>query len=124
MRKIFYMDESAINPGLWMIRIHVDLLPFSTTIGSLNVLPARLLNLHYADYLRFCRDILFADVRGKNKLYPVPYFKRDALLDQFIKLLNARAEFVLWEDEHSDYQEHLKALEDFKKIRNLRKSEN
>ena len=124
MRKIFYMDESAINPGLWMIRVHVDLLPFSTTIGSLNVLPARLLNLHYADYLRFCRDILFADVRGKNKLYPVPYFKRDALLDQFIKLLNARAEFVLWEDEHSDYQEHLKALEDFKKIRNLRKSEN
>lgn len=124
MRKVFYMDESAINPGLWMIRVHVDLLPFSTTIGSLNVLPARLLNLTYAQYLRFCRDILFADVRGKNKLYPVPYFKRDALLDQFIKLLNARTEFVLWEDDHPDYEEHLKALEDFKKMRNLRKSQN
>lgn len=115
MRKVFYMDESARNPGEYMIRVNVDLLPFTTTIGSLNVLPARLLNLTYAQYLRFCRDILGAKVRGKNCGYPVAYFKRDEILNQFVKLLNARTEFVIWEDEHPNYQEHVKALEDFKR---------
>lgn len=124
MRKVFYLDESAYNPGKYMIRVNVDLIPFTTTIGSLNLLAARLLNLSYAQYLRFCRDIVGAEIRGKNNLYPVAYFKRDALSDQLVKLLNARTEFVLWEDEHPNYHEHEKALKDFDSKRNLKKSEN
>ena len=124
MRKVFYMDESASNPGKYLIRVNVDLIPFETTIGSLAVLPARLLNLSYAQYLRFCRDIIGAEIHGKNCLYPIAYFKRDMVFEQFIKLLNARTEFVLWEDEHPNYHEHERALRDLDRKRNLKKAEN
>lgn len=121
MRKVFYLDESAHNPKKYMIRVNVDLIPFTTTIGSLNLLPARLLNLTYAQYLRFCRDIIGADIKGKNCLYPVAYFDRNLISEQLVKLLNARTEFVLWEDEHPDYHEHEKALKEFERKRNLKK---
>jgi len=120
--KAFYSDESSYNPGWYMIRLDVTKIPFETTIGSLNLLPARLLNLSYAQYLRFCRDILGAQIRGKNNYYPVAYFKRDEILEQFIKLLNARVQFILWEDKHPDYLEHKIALQEFDEKRNLKKS--
>ena len=72
MEKTFYLDESPHNPGYFLIRTNVGTIPFTTMVGSLNVLPARLLNLGYADYLRFCRDILGAELKGKNHLYPEP----------------------------------------------------
>ena len=118
----FYLDESAYNPGWYMVRIHVEQLPFTTTVGSLNVLPARLLNLHYADYLRFCRDIVHAEIHGKNKLYPVAYFKLGELSTQFVKLLNARAKYVLWENDNPNFNEHIEALKEFSKKRNLKNS--
>jgi len=124
MRKVFYLDESPHNPGKYMIRVNIDLIPFTTTIGSLNLLPARLLNLSYAQYLRFCRDIVGAEIHGKNCLYPVAYFYRDPLSDQLVKLLNARTELVLWEDEHPDYHEHERALRDFDRKRNLKNFQN
>lgn len=124
MRKVFYLDESLHNPGKYMIRVNVDLIPFTTTIGSLNVLAARLLNLSYAQYLRFCRDIVGAEIHGKNHYYPVAYFRRNDLSEQLVKLLNARTEFILWEDEHPNYQEHERALQDFDKKRNLKNPEN
>ena len=113
MKKVFYIDESAHNPGKYLIRVDITYIPFTTTVGSLAVLPARLMNLNYADYLRFCRDILGAEIIGKNCLYPIAYFQRNSLLEQFVKLLNARVEFVLWEDEHQEYGEHKLALEKF-----------
>ena len=122
MRKIFYLDESPHNPGKYLIRVNIDLIPFTTTIGSLNLLGARLMNLTYAQYLRFCRDIVGAEIQGKNCYYPVAYFKRNDLSEQLVKLLNARAQFVLWEDDHPNYHEHERALQDFDKKRNLKNS--
>ena len=124
MRKVFYLDESPHNPGKYLIRVNVDLIPFTTTVGSLNLLAARLLNLSYAQYLRFCRDIVGAEIHGKNCYYPVAYFQRNDLSEQLVKLLNARTEFILWEDEHPNYQEHERALQDFDKKRNLKNPEN
>lgn len=123
-RKIFYIDESASNPGYFLVRTDITKIPFETTIGSLAVLPSRLMNLDYADYLRFCRDILEADIRGKNNLYPIAYFKRNELLDSFVKLLNKRAEFVLWEIKNPNYKEHELALKEFEEKENLKKREN
>ena len=122
--KAFYLEESVYNPGWYLIRVDVTQLPFTTIVGSLNVLPARLMMLSYANYLRFCRDVLNADIRGKNLFYPVAYFKRSNELMIFIKLLNARAKFVLWEDEHPDFKEHEKALKELEEKRNLKKTEN
>ena len=38
-RKIFYIDESASNPGYFLVRTDITKIPFETTIGSLAVLP-------------------------------------------------------------------------------------
>lgn len=120
-RKIFYIDESAINPGAYLIRTNIVKIPFVTLQGSLAILPARLMNLSYDNYLRFCRDILGADVRGKGNYYPIAYFKRDELLDAFIKLLNKRAEFILWENKNPNFKEHEQALKEFEEKENLKK---
>lgn len=100
MKKYFYLNESPSNKGKYLIAVDSEDLPFeSGMIGSYNVLVARLLNLSYAQYLRFARDILGADLVGKNFTYIIPYYKRSNELDQFIILLNKRMELVLQERE-------------------------
>ena len=56
----FTLEESPYKPGKYTLRINFDKLPEMRTTGSFNLLPARLLNLSYAQYLRFCRDIVGA----------------------------------------------------------------
>lgn len=100
MKKYFYLSESPSNKGKYLITVDSEDLPFkSGMIGSYNVLVARLLNLSYAQYLRFARDILGAELVGKNFTYIIPYYKRSNELDQFIILLNKRMELVLQERE-------------------------
>lgn len=99
-KKYFSYRESPYHPGLYSITPNFELLPLKHSRGSYNILCARLMNLSYAQYLRMCRDILGAEIIGKNRLYPVAYFKRSNLLIQFIKLLNARAELAMYEREH------------------------
>ena len=104
--KCFMRDESSVYPGKWKIvpiheNFHLD-----STEGSFNVICARLFNLSYADYLRMCRDCFGAEIVGKNSRYPIAYFKRSNELDVLIENLNARANLVLWERNHPDYEEH------------------
>jgi hypothetical protein len=99
-KKYFTYEESPYHSGLYTITPNFDLLPLKYTTGSYNILCARLMSLSYPQYLRMCRDILGAEVIGKNSLYPVAYFKRDNSFIQFIKLLNARAELAMYEREH------------------------
>ena len=55
MKKYFYLEESANQPGKFLVKIDFDQLPPMTTTGSYNLLPAHLLGISYAEYLRFCR---------------------------------------------------------------------
>ena len=64
------------------------------------------MGLTYPQYLRMCRDCFGAEIIGKDSMYPVAYFKRSKELDALIDNLNARANMVLWEREHPDYEEH------------------
>ena len=112
--RAFYLDESPTHPGYYSIRTDINKIPFTCLKGSLNVLPARLMNLTYANYLRFCRDILHAEVYGKGSMYPVAYFKRNEISEQFINLLNKRAEFCIFEKEHPEILE----IEENKKKKN------
>ena len=100
MTRYFYLD--AVPSGNdFMLRVDVDSFPFPNGIsGSYNVLPARLMGLSWTDYLRFCRDILGAELRGKNTIYVVPYFKHTPEVRQFCKLLNKRMELIMYEREH------------------------
>lgn len=100
--KAFRLEESATYPSYYLIKVDVTKIPFTTTRGSLNVIPARLMNLTYGNYLRFCRDVLGAEIYGKNSLYPVAYFKRSEYVEQFLDLLNARAEYVIFELEYPE----------------------
>ena len=97
-KEFFYYEESPYNPGKYIIKIRHENLPLSKTKGSYNLIFARLMNLSYAQYLRFCRDQLGAEIVGKGHLYPIAYFKKDKLLFQFVKLLNARASMILFNE--------------------------
>lgn len=98
MKKYFYLEESLYNKGKYTINLNHEEFPLEGgTSGSYNVLVARFLGLSYAQYLRFARDILDAELVGKNSLYVVAYYKRSNEVDQFIKLLNKRMELVMHE---------------------------
>ena len=106
LNKYFYYDESPIVPSYVILRPDLTQIPNGKMVSSWNILPARLLCISYADYLRFCRDILGAMVIGKNTRYPIPYFKVNKEFRQFVRLLNKRVELILWEKEHPDFWEH------------------
>lgn len=109
--KCFIRDESASHPGKWIVRPVSDNFHLNSTSGSFNVICARLFNLDYPQYLRMCRDCFGAEIIGKNSMYPVAYFKRSKELDALIDNLNARANLVLWEREHPDYEMHAAYVE-------------
>ena len=104
--KCFTREESAAHPGKWMIRPIYENFHLDSTEGSFNLICARLMSLTYPQYLRMCRDCFGAEIIGKNSMYPVAYFKRSKELDALIELLNARANLVLWEREHPDFEAH------------------
>lgn len=104
--KVFYRDESASYPGKYMIRADLDKFHLYSTNGSYNIIGARLMGITYAQYLRMCRDIYGAEIVGKGSSYPYPVFKLSKGLEDLIEQLNSRANLVLWEREHPDFEEH------------------
>lgn len=110
--KCFVYEESASHPGKWMIRPILENFHLDSTKGSFNVICARLMGLEYYQYLRMCRDCFGAEIIGKNSHYPVAYFKRGEELDALVKLLNARANAVLWEREHPDFEAHAEVVKE------------
>jgi hypothetical protein len=93
-KKYFYLEESPYYPGKYRVAINFDTLLGIRTAGSYNLLPARLLCLSYAEYLRFCRDELGAEITGKKCMYPVAYFPNKASAAGLIDNLNARMALV------------------------------
>lgn len=92
----FSLDESPIYTNKYILRVDMDKLPFPNgTSGAPAILPARLLNLSYSDYLRYTRDRLGAELIGKGKKYIGIYFDRTPVTAQFIKLLNSRVALIL-----------------------------
>ena len=107
MKKYFYLEESPFYKNKYVIRMNHELFLFPHgTSGSYNVFVARLLNLSYANYLRYARDRLGAELVGKNTRYVVPYYDNNASTSALIKLLNTRMEYIMNEHEFPfDYTE-------------------
>lgn len=101
MKKYFYIDESPMYPDKFLIKMNHDnfLFPNGTT-GSYAIFISRLLGLSYPDYLRFARDILGAEIIGKNHKYPLAFFDRSNELTQFVKMLNARMDMIMYNHKH------------------------
>lgn len=110
----FVIEESPTNPGKWMIVPVHDKFFLKHTEGSFNVICARLMNLSYAQYLRFCRDMVGGEIVGKGTKYPIAYFSRGERLQAFVRLLNTRANMVLWERENPDWEAHQAKLAEWK----------
>ena len=104
--KCFIKDESASHPGKWIVLPVHENFHLSSTTGSFNVICARVMGLSYPQYLRMCRDCFGAEIIGKGSNYPVAYFKRSKELDALVDNLNARANLILWERNHPDFQDH------------------
>lgn len=85
----FYLEETPLNPGKYTIRLDFSLLPIWTT-SSYNVLMARVMGLPWSEFLRYCRDVVGADVWGKGQLYPVPYFANTPETRKLVITLNER----------------------------------
>lgn len=112
----FSLEEAVSRPGKYLLRFNAELFTEISTTGSFSVLPARLLNISYAQYLRFCRDVLSGELSGKGHLYPTPYFPKNTTTEGFVKLLNSRLNLVVWEREHPDWKEHQAILAEKKKV--------
>ena len=98
MEKYFYLEESPIYKNKYIIRLNHDKFLFPTgTSGSYNVFIARVLNLSYADYLRYSRDRLGAELVGKQSRYVVAYYDKNQATEAFVKLLNKRMEYIMHE---------------------------
>ena len=91
----FKIDESPINPGKYIITPNFDKLPLYSTVGSDNILMARVMGITYANYLRLCRDEYGAELIGKGSLYPVPYFTELNRVNEMVKELNKRVAELL-----------------------------
>jgi len=107
MKRYFYLEESPFYKNKYMIRLNHEMFLFPHgTAGSYNVFVARVLNLSYADYLRYARDRLGAELIGKNTRYVVPYYDNNASTSALIKLLNSRMEYIMNEHKYPyDYTE-------------------
>ena len=115
MEKYFYLDESPIYKNKYIIRLNHDKFLFPTgTSGSYNVFIARVLNLSYADYLRYSRDRLGAELIGKQSRYVMAYYDKNQTTEAFVKLLNKRMEYIM--HEHSFPYEYKEENGEVKRI--------
>jgi len=70
----FTLEDSPYHSGYQLIKIDESKVNIGYTIGSRNVLMARLFDLPWIQFLRLCRDCFDAELIGKNTVYVVPYF--------------------------------------------------
>lgn len=110
--KCFIREESMSYPGKYIIRPVYENFHLDYTDGSFNIICARLMGIDYPDYLRMCRDCFGAEIIGKGSNYPVAYFSPSNELLRLIDNLNVRANFVLWEREHPNFEEHVTHVKD------------
>lgn len=99
IRQYYHLEESVSNPGKYLIHLNFDepTLPRMFTAGSYNVLMARLFNMPYSEFLRFCRDCYGADIQGRKCMYPLPVFENNAKTMELVKMLNERMTIVVEE---------------------------
>ena len=115
----FKIEESPTNPGkLFIVPEHENFF-LKYTEGSYNVICARLMGLSYAQYLRFCRDCCGAEIIGKNSLYPVAYFPHGERVQALCRLLNTRANLILWCRANPDWRKHQEELAEWEAKHNV-----
>lgn len=88
----YFIVEKAAN-GMYIIKINFDKVGIIFTTGSFNIAAARVANLSYPDYLKWCRDHYNAEIIGKGSYYCLPYFKNKKDAEEVASILNLRVKF-------------------------------
>ena len=112
--KCFEFIESQYFTNKFLISpIHSNFY-LTSTRGSYQIIAARVMGMSYATYLRFCRDVVGAEIIGKNEKYPIPVFEKTKEAYKFLELLNARANLILLDREQGGaaFDEKVKYLTD------------
>ena len=92
----YFSYEDIPGKNYYMLKVdHTKLPPVHNFHGSYNVLPAHLLGLSYADFLRMCRDRFGAVLYGKNQKYPIATFSKENCHKELLEILNERTEEIL-----------------------------
>lgn len=119
----FYFDECPNDPGKYCIRMDFSKLENEVprTDGSFNVLGARLMNMSWPDYLRFCRDVLGAEIIGQGHLYPIIKVSRNLNTYEFVRMLNLQMNFAMWLRAHPNWKEHQDFVEQYEEDRAARR---
>lgn len=94
----FKVDNSTTSTEEFVIRIDGSKEDFKEYIGmvfgSLGVFKARIMNLSFANFLRLCRDVYGADLRG-NTGFPYPVWQNKEDCELLAKELNKRLKQIL-----------------------------
>lgn len=115
MQTYFFLDETPLYKNKYVIRFNVDLKYFPNgTTGSYNVFMARLLNLSYAEFLRYCRDKLGAEIIGKGNRYVIPYFTNTPEVQLLVRLLNVRMAYII--NEHDFPYDYVQKGDDIERV--------
>lgn len=88
--KYTYIDKNPYDETTFLLFFENNIEPFKPCSCCRHVLGARLLGLSYATYLRYCRDVYGAEIRGKGEKYPIPLFKSETKAKQLAELLDKR----------------------------------
>ena len=95
--KVFTLEESAYQPGRYILCFRPTEFQSTYTEGSFAVMASRLLGISFPDYCRLCRDAFDAEIIGKGSMYPAIYFKNTKQVTNLVNLLNTRAQLILHE---------------------------
>lgn len=100
--EIFFCEESKNNK--YLVKVRLDKVDFFTPLirGSWSVFCARVMGLHFADYLRYCRDNFGAEIIGKGSKYPVAFFPLKENANKLVDILNDRWKIISKEIENNE----------------------
>jgi hypothetical protein len=93
MKQYFRLDSIPSQINKYLIYLNHENWPEMRTEGSYALMASRMCGLSFGDYLRYCRDVLGAEISGQNCYYPLVVFSGDSIENgrKFVDELNKRA---------------------------------
>jgi len=93
--KHLYIDENPFYSGTYLLFFKTNEFGWGQIPGRSNILGARLLQISYPDYLRYCRDYYGAKIMGKKDKIPYLVFTDKKLVEKLAAELDKRLEIIL-----------------------------
>lgn len=93
--KHLYIDENPYYNGTYLLIFKTNEYGWGQLPGHMGILGARLLQIDYVDYLRYCRDYYGAKIIGKKNAVSYLVFTDKKLVEKLAAELDRRLEIIL-----------------------------